>query len=99
MNTFNLEQFLQKHSGSLVSHCKLVDDAKGGKKHYVCDVYIKNLKFAVDKKVMDEFRTNTFSFDKKFDLDNNKSLDLNEFSVYKKVLPSPLIEGVTNAEY
>lgn len=97
MNTFNLEHFLQKHSGSLLSNCKLVDDTKCEKKHYVCDLYMKNLKFAVDKKVMDEFNTNVF--DKKYDLDNNKSLDFTEFAVYKKVLPSPLIEGITNAEY
>jgi hypothetical protein len=96
MNAFTLEHFLKKHSGSLVSNCKLVDDTKGGK-HYLCDVYLKNLKFAINKKVVEEFDKNPF--DKKFDLDNNKTLDFTEFSVYKKVLPSPLIEGVTNAEY
>lgn len=96
MDKFSLENFLKKHSGSLVSNCKLVDNVKG-EKYYSCDVYLKNLKFAVNKKVVEEFDKNPF--DKKFDLDNSKTLDFTEFAVYKKVLPSPLIEGVTNAEY
>ena len=100
MEGFNLEQFLKKHSGSLVSNCKLVNDKNGEKKHYLCDVYIKNLRFVVDKAVINDFDkyTNTM-YNKKFDLDNNKTLDFTEYAVGKKVLPSPLIEGVTNAEY
>jgi hypothetical protein len=96
---FNLENFLKKHSGSLVSNCKLIDTSRGlnSEKQYVCDVYIKNLKFAVSKKVINDFEKN--KYDKKFDLDSNKTLDFTEFCVSKNVLPSPLIEGVTNAEY
>lgn len=70
----------------------------------MCDVYIKDLKFAVSKEIIEEFHSYKFDNDKNnekisYDLDRNKILDLTEFSTYKKVLPSPLIEGVVNAEY